>query len=291
MYCSTCGSQVPDGKTFCHTCGAAMGRSRQINVSGSLRLDPPSLPAHAHAADVAICPRCGYRGESASYFSRGGHVAALVGLTVLTAGMMGAGGIGYYLLRREHRICPRCGDGWGRRGERALALVGANGMRVPLQQAQADDDILESGGGGKRGLSVFMFIMAAIFFIPGVAAFEMVALLFSAMFATGGFLLRKSAQQEREERREALIQRLQLPVLQLASKKGGRLTVTDVSTALGWPIPRAEKVLNSLEDGLRVTSDITEDGVIVYDFLELKLSRDRLLGGSGGPSAGNALPA
>jgi hypothetical protein len=32
---------------------------------------------------------------------------------------------------------------------------------------------------------------------------------------------------------------------------------------------RAEKVLNSLDDGWRVNSTVTDDGVIVYEFREL----------------------
>ena len=39
---------------------------------------------------------------------------------------------------------------------------------------------------------------------------------------------------------------------------------------------RAEKVLQSLDDGLRVNSEVTDEGVIVYDFLELKRPMDRL---------------
>jgi hypothetical protein len=57
--------------------------------------------------------------------------------------------------------------------------------------------------------------------------------------------------------------------------------VTDVATEMGWPMVRAEKVLNSLDDGLRVMSDITDDGVIVYDFLEIRTSQ---LGRGGTPN-------
>jgi hypothetical protein len=39
---------------------------------------------------------------------------------------------------------------------------------------------------------------------------------------------------------------------------------------------RAEKVLQSLDDGMRVNSEVTDEGVIVYDFLELIRTTGRL---------------
>ena len=58
-------------------------------------------------------------------------------------------------------------------------------------------------------------------------------------------------------------------MLKLAADHGGRLTVTEVATSLGWTLPRAEKVLESLEDGYRVSSEVTDEGLIVYEFREL----------------------
>ena len=49
---------------------------------------------------------------------------------------------------------------------------------------------------------------------------------------------------------------------------GARILRRD-ATRLGWTLPRAEKVLDSLEDGYRVCSEVTDDGLIVYEFREL----------------------
>ena len=87
-------------------------------------------------------------------------------------------------------------------------------------------------------------------------------------------MLRDAANRERQARRAALISSLQLPVLRLAAECEGRLTVSEVATGLGWTMRRAEKVLQSLEDGLRVESEVTDEGVIVYDFRELRRLRD-----------------
>ena len=264
MYCSTCGARLVEGRSRCDTCGAAVYRS----------VAPPERAWNApQALTAATCPRCGYRGEGISYFSRGSHVAAAVGLTLLTAGMMGAGGLLYYFLRRDHVVCPRCGRGWGKEGVMALVPAAAPGAGTP--------PVAMGGGGGKQAMSVLLFILAAVLVVVGIAATELAPLVFASVAATAGVALHRSATLDRQHRREALLSALQLPVLKLAGQKGGRLTVTEVAAELGWTIRRAEKVLQSMDDGLRVNSDVTDEGVIVYEFLELSRSGGRLGQGNG----------
>ena len=279
MYCSTCGSQVAAGRTSCQTCGAAVARAPHVpygvgapqspHTSGfaTVRATQPG----AFGETLSMCPRCGYRGDSIGYFSRGGHVAALVGLTVITGGAFGVGGIAYYLLRRDHRICPRCAQGWGKHGVQSVALMSPNGARMAPHEPAPPVEVRSSS---RSGWSIFLFVLAAFFMFGAVAGGEAGMALFAAMLAGGGVLVQRKNRAEREKRREAIIQGLQLPVLKLAAQKGGRLTVTQVATEMGWPLPRAEKVLNSLDDGFRVMSDITDDGVIVYDFLELRAAAE-----------------
>lgn len=262
MYCSTCGAFLPDGRSACDTCGApAPLPARRAETP----LAAPAAEGHwVVGRPVGQCPRCGYRGEGLPYFSRGGHMAALVGATLLTAGAMGAGGLVYYVVRRDHRICPRCGRGWGREGERAVMPAGA----VPRRA----DARLASGEAGWRGWSVLLFLLAAILVVGGFAAGEWGPFLLAAAAAGGGALVHRAADRAREARRAALIASLQLPVLKLAAARGGRLTVTEVAAELGWTLPRAEKVLQSLDDGVRVDSEVTDEGVIVYEFREILLS-------------------
>ena len=270
MYCSTCGSRVAEGRATCQVCGAAAARAA---VPAPYQ---QQQPAYGGAA-MHLCPRCGYRGMSAGYFSRGGHVAALVGITMMTMPIMGAGGLGFYLLRHNHRVCPRCGMHWGPHGMRAMSLVPGGAT-----QMNASDPAINVPASGRRGWAIMLMIMAGIFLTIAISAGEFVPLMFGLLAGGGGAALLKSERTERERRREAILESLQLPVLQLAGRKAGRLTVTDVATEMGWPMVRAEKVLNSLDDGLRVMSDITDDGVIVYDFVEIRAAHlDR--GGSGTP--------
>jgi hypothetical protein len=259
MYCSTCGSRVADGRATCQVCGAVLARM------------PVPAAQQPWGDAVQVCPRCAYRGHSASFFSRGGHVAALVALGIVTAPFMCMGAVGYFLWRHNHRVCPRCGMHWGPQGVRALTLSPGGGA-VP-QLSQGEDAIPTSGGNAKRNWAYLLLIFGALLLTGGIANFEFPPVLFGMLFAGGGGMLLHTARNDREQRREAILESLQLPVLQLAGRKAGRLTVTDVATDLGWPMARAEKVLNSLDDGLRVMSDITDDGVIVYDFVEMRAAQ------------------
>ncbi|WP_420124879.1 hypothetical protein [Longimicrobium sp.] len=66
--------------------------------------------------------------------------------------------------------------------------------------------------------------------------------------------------------------------LMLAMEHDGVLTVTDVATDLDIPLADAERVLTSMDDGVRVASSVTEDGVIVYEFKEVIHRQARMRG-------------
>lgn len=262
MYCSTCGSFIPQGRAHCSECGTRVGdAARRASVSLRYGAEDGRWVGDRR---VGECPRCAYQGEGISYFSRGRNAAALVAVTVLTAGAMGAGGVLYYLVRRDHRVCPRCGASWGRHGERSLAPVGRRRSEpLPARLPPAERET------SRRVWSIVLWILAVMFVGGGIAGGELVPLLFGAAAGVGGWIAHRAAVHERDARRAALLAELQLDVLRLAGERGGRLTVTEVAAALGWTLKRAEKVLASLDDGYRVDSEVTDDGVIVYEFLEL----------------------
>lgn len=264
MHCSTCGAGVPAGRSACETCGAPVGRGL-IFGRATGAADRPAVAA------VRRCARCGYEGAGIGYFSRGRSVAALVGLTVVTAGLMGVGGLVFYLVRRDHLVCPRCGLAWGSHGSGAPVAAGRSNLptSAPEQEGLAVPARLAGAEARKKRLSILLFIVAIVLGIVAVAQAEFVPFVIAAGALGGSFLLRRSAAADRNERRAALVSALQLPVLRLAAERGGRLTVTDVAAALGWSLPRAQKILNSLDDGLHVDSEVTDEGVIVYEFREI----------------------
>jgi hypothetical protein len=271
MYCSTCGALVAEGRRHCTECGTQVDRETRRDLHPAPRFGSEDRRWMVERS-VGLCPRCSYQGEGLPYFSRGAHALALVGTTVVTMGAMGAGGIIYYLMRREHRVCPRCGKGWGRFGEHSLKPDFRYPVERPARVPPARKERV------RRVASVALWIFAVMMIIVAVAEAELVAGMFGAAAGAGGWLLQRSANQAREERRAALLAELQMPVLRLAREHDGRLTVTEVATALGWPMRRAERVLESLEDGLRVNSEVTDEGVIVYEFLELRHAPRRLTG-------------
>ena len=68
----------------------------------------------------------------------------------------------------------------------------------------------------------------------------------------------------------------------------GVLTVTDAATDLEVTLEDAEYVLTSLDDGVRVTSTVSEDGVIVYEFKEVMHRQGAAEGRRPSPRPGEA---
>ena len=70
------------------------------------------------------------------------------------------------------------------------------------------------------------------------------------------------------------MQRIQRKILRLASSKGGMLTVTEVAAELNLGLPVAEKILTAMDDGLRVRSEISDEGVLYYEFPDILHRRE-----------------
>lgn len=256
MYCTQCGSAQ------CSAC--AVPHPRVCTCAACLTAVPAAWAGHA---PLYVCPRCAYTGAGAGYFSRGRNVAKVVGIGFVTSGILGLGGLAYYLIRRHDLLCPCCGRKWGAHGERALA-VGPS-RPLPLDGDVAPDELLGEtaqpgivAGGG-------FFVFAVLMLAAGLMSMHTAPFILAALAAAAGFHAHRRELGRREARRAALLAALQPAVLALARRSGGRLTVTDVSAALRWPLPRARKVLHSLDDGVRVDSVVSSDGVIVYEFREV----------------------
>jgi hypothetical protein len=278
MYCSSCGNPAAAGRTVCDACADEKERARlspsperQLEVFGAPRVAP---------GRVGVCARCGYQGEGLPHFSRGTHMFLLVAATFFTLPFaFGAGGFLYYGMRRRHRVCPRCGHGWGRLSEHPAPAPFANpSSPAPLQvHGMRRERTL-------RGSAVLVGAIAAIMVVVGGTALELTLIVLGVLAGVGALGLNLSANRARDHRRASIMANLQMQVLKLARDRDGRLTVTEVAASLSWPIRRAERVLNSLDDGWRVDSSVTDDGVIVYEFREL------LLGGRKRPEAETPAP-
>jgi ribosomal protein S27AE len=245
MRCSTCGETLEPGATRCPTCGAAVSVGAHIPTS------------------VRRCPRCGYQGDGIPYFKRPSHIALLIGFSLFTYGLAG---LGYWLFRRNRVICPNCGLAWHMYQQ---ALPPAPEGKRPVPMVAENSPPLPRGGLFRRIFGVGLILLATILVVIGFAEAEAVLVgVGSAIGATGTgsfwWGLRGL-----NERRKALMQRLQQQVLRLATHRGGTLTVTEVAADMNLSLPAAEKILLSMDDGFRVRSEITKDGVLYYEFPEV----------------------
>ena len=248
MRCSTCGEALQPGATLCPTCGTAT----------------PVGMALTRPAGVRRCPRCSYQGEGISYFRRAGHVGMLVGVSLFTYGF---GGLVYWLARRKHLICPRCGLGW----EHASRALSITGPEPEMRMIEAEPEERLPGGGTKRRVvGTLMVLLASLMVLIGFVEFEMVAVAMGSVMGAGGSLAYYWGWRGQQARREALMQGLQRKILRLAQMKGGTLTVTEVATDMNISLPAAEKILTSMDDGFRVRSEISKEGVLYYEFPEVR---------------------
>ncbi len=235
--------------------------------------------------EVRGCPRCGHVGTGVGHFQRLSHVALLLGLSVFSWGF---GGLLYYAIRRKRMICAQCGLGW-----QHARIPGPGFADHPALAGSARTDLagrgtgfvadgpLPRGGVGRRVLGVAAILFAALMVTVGVADGAVAAVvvgMVAGAFGTGTFWW---GIQARESRRRAIMARLQGRVLLLATEKGGTLTVTGVAASLNLSLSAAEEVLDRMDDGLRVRSEITNEGIIVYEFPEL-LHNPRLESGPAG---------
>jgi hypothetical protein len=127
---------------------------------------------------------------------------------------------------------------------------------------------------GSRKKRIWAYILYFIAFIYGAALLggddDWQVALFAGVVAAGvATLLLRSARQADERAAELARGERRLEVVRLAESEDGQLTVTEVAAKLGWSMDDAAATLRSLDDGVRVTSTVTDEGIILYDFPEL----------------------
>jgi hypothetical protein len=136
-------------------------------------------------------------------------------------------------------------------------------------------------GLGRRTLGVAMVLFAALMVSIGVIEFAWEAIMVGSVLGASGTATIWWGLKARQERRLAVMTRLQRQVLLLATEKADTLTVTEVAASLNMSLSAAEGVLQDMDDGFRVRSEVTDEGIIVYEFPEV-LHHPRLESGSKG---------
>lgn len=240
--------------------------------------------AHMHMTPtVHRCPRCGFRGDGVPYFRRPSHVALLAGVGLFTYGI---GGLVYWMVKRNHLVCANCGLGWEHSGSPRGAF--AAGGESPFSSRSEPEPPLPAGGLGRRLFGGALGLLSVLLLTIGIVEVEAPLMVVGAvmgMAGSGTFLWGWRALQAR---RQALLTAMQRKVLLLAGRRGGALTVTEVAAELSLSINAAERILIAMEDGLRVRSEVTDEGIVLYEFPELQ--RPRAVGPRPSPHGDPLLP-
>ena len=214
--------------------------------------------------------RCGYRGGGIPYFRKPLHAALLVGVSFPT---FGVGGLIYYAAFRRNLVCPECGLGW--QGSREVpGLESPERRSAAVARRPASGSVagpLPPSGIGRRIFGIGLGAIGIMTIIAGLADGSLGELVLTgAMFGMAGSGTFLWGWRALQRRRRAVLQALGRRVLALADARGGVLTVTEVAAELDLSLEAAEKLMVGMDDDFRVRSDISEEGVIYYEFPELR---------------------
>ena len=276
MYCWSCGEEMPEGTAPCRTCGTPSASARYLpdgSVSRPAPAEAPLPPAArppARARGVRMCPSCGYAGDGIPYFHRAAAAARTVGLGLLTLGF------GSYLLWRWKRssiVCPSCGASWTRasvmRGLPVRSSGTVSAARLPLLAPTTRE--LPRGGLVRRTVGIAVVLLSFGFLGIGIIEAELQVVVFAVLSGLLGGWAFASGWQALQHRRACLLGALQVGALRAAEARDGRLTATDLASDLDLSLPAAERVLFSMEDRVRVRSEFTDEGILVFEFPEILL--------------------
>jgi hypothetical protein len=137
-------------------------------------------------------------------------------------------------------------------------------------EAEIGGERLPSGGVKRRVTGVLLVLLASLMVLVGFVEFELAAVAVGSVIGAGGSLMFYWGWRGLQDRRKAIMQGLQRRILRLATAKGGTLTVTEVAAEMNLSLPAAEKILTSMDDGFRVRSEISKEGILYYEFPEVR---------------------
>ena len=282
MYCWSCGEEIPEeeGATPCRSCGTPSVSALYLAdgpvprpAPAEAPLDrppaPPSRPP-GRAHGVRMCPSCGYVGDGIPYFHRAAAAARTVGLGLVT---LGFGSYLLWRLKRSSVVCPSCGTPWARaRAMRGLPVRSSGtvpALRLPLLAPTTRG--LPRDGLVRRTVGIAVVLLSFGFLGIGIIQAELRVVVFGVLTGLLGGWAFASGWQALQRRRVCLLGSLQVGALRVAEAREGRLTATDLASDLDLSLPAAERVLFSMEDRVRVRSEFTNEGILVFEFPEILL--------------------
>jgi hypothetical protein len=120
----------------------------------------------------------------------------------------------------------------------------------------------------------FLFPGMGVFFGILLVSIVVLVLLFGANSLRGRTRLNRK--NPSWGKRDIGARSIQRKIMQLAQSSGGVLTVSDVVLAAGFSMKQAEETLNEMVDGFRIKMEVTDSGIVQYEFTELIKNEERL---------------
>jgi ABC-type transport system involved in multi-copper enzyme maturation permease subunit len=120
----------------------------------------------------------------------------------------------------------------------------------------------------------FLFPGMGVFFGILLVSIVVLALLFGANSLRGRTRLNRK--NPSWGKRDISAWSIKRKIMQLAQDSGGVLTVSDVVLATGFSMKQAEETLNEMVDGFRIKTEVTDSGIVQYEFSELIKNEERL---------------
>lgn len=181
-----------------------------------------------------------------------------------------------------HPNAPQLGPGGASSGESSLALRDADGANARDRYA-SDAGSVGALSVATSGLILATALATVTFFVVPVGAVLASAAVASGV--TGGLGIWLLRQRRRARGKVDLDPELQVRLLDLATQKKGRLTVTSTAQGLGLTLDEAEKALQAMARSHYVDVELDPDmGVVTYVFRELAPPPAQLPANSSEPS-------
>lgn len=181
-----------------------------------------------------------------------------------------------------HPNAPQLGPGGAPSGDSSLALRDPDGASARDRYA-GDAGSVGALSVATSGLILATALATVTFFVVPVGAVLASAAVASGV--TGGLGIWLLRQRKRARGKVDLDPELQVRLLDLATQKKGRLTVTSTAQGLGLTLDEAEKALQSMARSHYVDVELDPDvGVVTYVFRELAPPPAQLPANSSEPS-------
>ena len=177
-------------------------------------------------------------------------------------------------------VCDACGGARGGAGGGGATPAGGEGpaASTDLAAATRSASLARASAGGLRGLGIASIGIGALLALAlGAAGLGAVGLV-AAVVALGvgggiGALSLRGASRRTEDAQARLQAATEKALLAAAAASSDcALTATEASRALGIGVAEADRALTAMADGSRVSAEIDPDGIIHYEFRELRLA-------------------